>query len=92
MSSRSHSKGSSNCVWKSLIDRFGGGYGLSVVLTAHRPNDFVRDKGEKTEPIAGFEAAEFGDGISIATGPDKSVITVDPANQIKIPVREGRKR
>ncbi|TDB84744.1 hypothetical protein E1264_23610 [Actinomadura sp. KC216] len=74
---------------ESLIDRFGGGYGLSVSLTAHRPNDFVRHSGEKTEPISGFDAAKFGDGISIATGPDKGVITIDPANQIKSPVREA---
>lgn len=88
VSSRSHSQGNSNCVWKSVIASFGGGYGLSVSLTAHRPNDFVRNKGEKTEPIAGFEAAKLGDAISIATGPDKGVVTVDPSNQVKRPIRD----
>ncbi len=75
----------SSCVWQS-ISSVNGTRGLTVSFDNMQLNDWVGDKNE-TEPVSGYRASLASDIMSIASGPDFGVLTID-SRGAKKPIRE----
>ncbi|GAA4023589.1 hypothetical protein GCM10022247_54970 [Allokutzneria multivorans] len=74
----------SSCVWKSAGPS--GTRLLTVSFDNKQLNDWVGDK-NRTEPVSGYRASLASDIMSIASGPDIGVLTIDSRDAAK-PIRD----